>query len=49
MFMCCIGTIDSIMGKKQAKYVTWELIYEFRMCYELYNGNVKFCKLISIQ
>ena len=48
MFMCCIWAFDSIVGRKEAKYVIWEFIYELCTCYELYNGNIKFYELISI-
>jgi len=48
MLMCCIGTFDSIVGRKQAKYVIWDLIYELCIGYELYNGSIKFYELISI-
>jgi len=47
MFMCFSGIFDSIVVKKQAKYVIWELIYELCICYELYNGNMKFCELVN--
>ena len=46
--MCYSGTFDSIVGRKQVKYVTWELIYELCLYYELYTGNIKFGELISI-
>ena len=36
MFMCCSGAFDSIVGRKQPKYVIWELIYELCIGYELY-------------
>jgi len=48
MFMCCIRAFDSIVGRKEAKYVIWKLIYELRMCYELYKVNIEFYGLISI-
>jgi len=48
MFMCCSQTFDSVVGRKQANYVIWELIYEFCICYELCKWNIKFCELISI-
>ena len=48
MFMWCSGTFDSVVARKQAKYVTWELIYEFCICYELYKRNIKLYELISI-
>ena len=46
--MCCIGTFDSGVGRKQAKYVIWELIYELCIGYELYEGNIKSDELIGI-
>ena len=46
--MCCIGVFDSIVGRKEVKYVIWELLYELRICYELYKRNIKFYELISI-
>jgi len=48
MFSYCIGTFDSIVGRKQAKYIIWELIYELRIGSELYRGSIKFYELISI-
>ena len=47
MFMCCTGTFDSIVGRKQAKYVIWQLIYELCISYELYKGNVKFMNFLA--
>ena len=47
MFMCCcIGAFDSTVGRKEAKYIIWELICELCSCYELYKGNIKFYEVI---
>ena len=48
MVMYCSGTFHSIMGRKLAKYVIWELIYELCICYELYKENIRFYELTSI-
>ena len=48
MFMCCIGIFDSILGRKEAKYVIWELIYELRICYGLHGDHAKSYELTSI-
>jgi len=48
MFMNCIETFGSIVGRKEAEYVIWELIYELCINDDLYKGNIKFYKLISI-
>jgi len=42
MFMDCIGTFHSIVGRKEDVYVIWELIYELYLSYELYKGSIKF-------
>jgi len=46
--MCCIGTFDSIVGRKEAKYVTRELIYELCIYYGLFREHVKSYELTSI-
>jgi len=47
MFMCSIGTFDFIVGRKQAKYVISELIYELRVSYEFYRGIMESYELIG--
>jgi len=48
MLMKCIGTFGFIVGRKENEYVTWEVIYELCISYEIYKGNIKLCELISI-
>jgi len=48
MFMYCVGTFDYIVGRKQGKYVIWELHYELCFGYELYKGTIKSYELIGI-
>ena len=48
MVMSCIGTFDSIVGRKQAKYVIWELISELCIGYEFYKGTIDSYALIGV-
>jgi len=47
MFMNCIGTFDSIAGRKEDENVIWELIYELCVSYEFYKGTIESYELIA--
>ena len=34
MFVCCIGTFDSIVRRKEVKKVIWERIYDMHLLRE---------------
>jgi len=48
IFMNCIATFSSNVGIKNDEYVTWELIYELWISYELYNEKTKSNELVGI-
>ena len=48
MFMSCVGSLSSIVERKEGEYVIWKLICELCISYEPYKGNIKFYELISI-
>ena len=48
MFMSCIGSFSSIVGKREPKYALWELACELQFSYELHKGNIKFYELVNI-
>jgi len=48
MFMSCIGSLSSIVVRKEDKYVVWELIYELCISYGRYKENTKSSEFISI-
>jgi len=41
-------TFGSIVVRKEDEYTTWELIYELYIGYELYKGNIKLDKIITV-
>jgi len=48
MFMSYIGPLSSIVGRKEDKYVIWELIYELCISYGPYKETIKFYELLTI-
>jgi len=47
MFLNCIGTFDSIVGRKEDMHVNWELVYELCISYERYKENIMFYELMT--
>jgi len=48
MFMNCIGTFDSIAGRKVYENVVWELICELCVSYEFYKWTIESYQLKGI-
>ena len=46
--MSWIAPFNSVVGRKQDKYVIWELIYKFWISYEFYKWTIESYELIGI-